>query len=174
MINAKGAFSGAVLALLATAAVSSVAATTTLGAGVWTIAGYDEGGNNWTGSTITFETQAAVGSDYSVSGYFYWTGNGGAYYGRENFTGTLFANNHLTMDGFELVPPTWGIITGATYEADVTADGHHMINGTWGGSGGIPSNAWTAVQAVPEPSNLAFLLPGLVVVALAAQRRRKA
>jgi hypothetical protein len=170
MITIKGILSAAALALLATTAVPSLAATTMLTAGVWTISGSDEARNNWTGSTITFETQSAIGNDDSVSGYFYWTGNGGSYYGRENFAGTLFENNHLTVGGFELVPPTSGIVTGVTFEADITADGHHMVNGTWGGVG-IPSQAWTAVQAVPEPSNLALLLPGLAMLAFATRKR---
>ena len=144
-----------------------------LAADVWTITGSDTGGNIWTGSTITFESQSAVNADFQVAGYFYWTGNAGQF-GRENFSGTLFANNHLTVLGFQLVPPTsGGLVTNVTYNADVTPDGTHMINGTWGGSG-IPSNAWTAVQAVPEPSVYVLLLAGLAIVGIQAHRRKQA
>jgi hypothetical protein len=152
-------------------------AAPTLTDGTWTITGVDIAGTSWTGSTIKFETESPSGSDYAVSGYFYWTGNGGADFGRENFSGILFPSDHLTLQGIGLVPPTSGIVTGATYDADVTSDGHHLIHGTWGGTG-IPSEAWTAVQAdpptVPEPATLLLLAFGVPPLAVVAYRRHKA
>ncbi|NJL23143.1 MAG: hypothetical protein HC895_23665 [Leptolyngbyaceae cyanobacterium SM1_3_5] len=67
-------------------------------------------------------------------------------FGRENFVGTLFANNQLQLFGTEIVPPASGIVTGV-YNADVTPDGKRIVNGSWGGVG-IPGT-WTAVQVVP-------------------------
>ena len=161
---ARGMAASAALAFLP---VLSVAAPPDLDAGIWTITGVDVSGIGWSGSTITFESQVAQGADYQVSGYFYWIGTGGQH-GRENFQGTLFASNHITLHGYQLVAPTSGIITNVTYNADVTADGTHMINGTWGGNG-IPSNAWTAVQAVPEPGQWALFLAGLAFFAMRAR-----
>jgi len=117
-----------------------------LGAGRWIITGNDVSGGSWNGSTITFESQALQGTNYSVSGYFNWVGNRGGF-GRENFIGTLFANNGLQLFGTEIVPPASGIVTGI-YSADVTSDGKRIINGTWGGVGIIPGT-WTADQVVP-------------------------
>ena len=150
-----------------------VSAAPILTAAPWVIAGLDVGGNNWSGSTITFDTQSPSGPDFLVSGYFYWTGNSGTYFGRENFSGTLFASDHLTLLGIGIIPPSRGIISGGTYNADVTADRYHMINGTWGGVG-IPSNAWTAAQVpapVPEPPALVLLLSGLIVLMRGVKKR---
>jgi PEP-CTERM motif len=158
--------------LVATAASIANAATPQLTAGSWNLTGTDTGGNSWAGSTITFETQSASGVDFSVSGFFFWNGNGGQYFGRENFTGTLFANNHLAVTGIAIIPPSRGIVSGATYEADVTPNGDRMINGTWGGGSIIPSNSWVAAQ-VPEPATIALLLPGAAILAFALRTRRR-
>ncbi|MFT3858405.1 MAG: PEP-CTERM sorting domain-containing protein [Aquabacterium sp.] len=145
------------------------AVTPDLDAGIWTLSGFDTAGNDWSGSTITFESQVAnAGGGFDVAGYFYWTSPIGAY-GRENFSGTLSAANHLNVKGHALVPPTHWIVTNVTYNADVGADGRSLLNGTWGGSG-VPSNAWTATQAVPEPEALALMLAGLCTVAFVARR----
>jgi hypothetical protein len=144
--------------------LASIAAPPALNAGIWTITGIDVAGIVWTGSTMTIDSQVAQGQGYALTGHFYWRGSGGRY-GQENFTGTLDQNNHVTLHSFELVPPTSGIVTNFTYNADVTADGTHIINGTWGG-GGIPSNSWSAVQAAPanfDNGTGVLTLPAVVV-----------
>ena len=173
MISRINFGAGVVVAMALSLYALPVSAIPILTGGVWTITGTDIRGGVWTGSTITFENQLASGTDFSVDGYFYWTGNNGAYYGRENFTGTLFSNNHLTVLGIGLVPPTSGIVTSVTYNADVSADGHNMINGTWGGNG-IPSNAWTAIRdaaPVPVPAAVWLLGSGLGFVFLTLRKR---
>lgn len=161
----------AAAAMLATLSIAHAAAPQ-LTAAPWVLTGVDTSGVDWSGSTITFESQSAAGSDFAVGGYFYWTGDGGLYFGRENFSGTLFSDNHLTILGTGIVPPASGIVSGATYDADVTAQGNRMINGTWGGGGVVPSNAWVAVQ-VPEPGSFALLLMGAAAVGLVARRGRR-
>jgi PEP-CTERM motif len=166
---ASTAVASITLATFLTLGISAVvAATPDLDAGIWTIAGSDTAGTNWSGSTITFASQVVQGADFQVAGYFNWTGSDGSF-GRENFSGTLFANSHISLLGYELVPPTVGIATDFTYDADLTADGRRMVNGTWDAIGGIPSNAWTATQAIPEPSQLALLLAGLGALGLRAR-----
>ena len=151
-------------------------------AGEWVMTGRDVAGIDWTNSTITSERQAWTPGGFTVGGHFNWTGSNGAY-GREIFSGTLSANNHLSIRGSAVVEPSLGIVSQVNYQADVV-DAHYMVGGTWGGNG-IPSNAWTAVQSgafartgiaalaapVPEPLALALLLPGVVLVRVAARRR---
>jgi hypothetical protein len=146
-----------------------------LTAGSWNISAIDQANINWGGSTLTFERQVAQGSDYQVGGYFNWTGNNGAF-GRENFSGTLFANNRLTLQGSAIVPPASGIVT-SSYEAQLSANGTSLINGRWGGIGAIPSDNWSAVQSVaprstPEPQAEMAVMVGLPFLFVAARKRR--
>ena len=144
--------------------------TPNLPANIWTITGNDDAGNIWDGSTITFEEQSAIVDGFHVAGYFNWADNHG-HFGRENFSGTLFSSNHLTVSGYEIVSPASGLGLGI-YDADVTIDGTHMINGTWIGPG-TPSHNWSAVQSpVPEPSIYVLLLAGLVIVGLQMKNRK--
>lgn len=152
--------------------ITSHAIPTTLGEATWTISGSDIVGDRWDNSIITFETQVPDGLNFNLTGNFYWIGSRGQF-GRENFTGTLSANNHLMLMGFELVPPTFGIVTGI-YNAEVTQDGRHIVNGTWSGPG-IPSNSWTAVQnSVSEPHGLLLVLSSLIALGVLRTRRIKA
>jgi hypothetical protein len=148
-------------------ALPVAAATPDLAAGIWALTATDVSGLTWTGTTITFESQVAAGADFSISGYFNWIASNGAF-GRENFVGTLFADNRIQMQGTAVVQPANGIVLGL-YTAIVTADGRRMINGSW--TGGVPSNDWSAVQAVPEPSQWALLLAGGVGIWLRARHR---
>jgi hypothetical protein len=112
---------------------------------IWTITGTDVNGTSFSGSTITFQSQVAAGADFSVTGFFSWIGSSGSS-GRENFVGTLFADNRIELNGTSLEQSTHlGL---AKYRATVTADGVRMINGSWLGLG-IPCNNWTAVAATP-------------------------
>jgi hypothetical protein len=113
--------------------------------GDWDITGKDAGGNDWAGSTLNFETTNGPDDSKTVTGYFYWRGNGGVYYGREDVQGTMDARGHIVLKGIRLVPPTSGIVTGTTYEVDLVAD-DRLANGTWGGSNVIPSNSWSATK----------------------------
>lgn len=144
---------------------------------VWTITAFDTGGNDWTGSTLIFESQVASVDDWLLSGYFYWESNLGPF-GRENFTGTLFSDRSLHLVGMELVAPINGIILGE-YFAELAPSGDEIINGTWQADVAfLPTDGWTATRAstqpevaVPEPAILALFGLGLTV--LVTMRRRQ-
>ena len=133
---------------------------------IWEISASDSVGRSWSGSTLHFLTESPVGADHSVSGYFEWTSNDGRF-GQENFAGTLFSNNHLSIDGNAIVQPASGIIL-SHYEADLTSSGTQLINGFW--TIGAPG-VWSAT-AVPEPETYAMLLAGLGLVGFMSRRRK--
>lgn len=140
----------------------------------WTITGNDDAGGIW-GETLTFETQISNGSNFDLTGFFYWVGSGtgtGAF-GRENFTGTLFADNTLQLNGVEIVSPSSRIIRGI-YSGVLSTSGTEILNGRWGPLGpdgaGIPGS-WSAVQAVPIPA--AAWLFGSGLIGLLALSKRK-
>jgi hypothetical protein len=140
--------------------------------GVWTITAADSGGNDWSGSTLKFETQVASNDDWLLSGYFEWTSDTG-YFGRENFTGTLFFDRSLQLDGFELVPPTNGIIVGQ-YFAELALSNNNIVNGTWQSNVPyIPTNGWTASRAVvPVPAAVWLFGSGLIGLIGIAKRKK--
>ncbi len=153
-----------------------------LTAGIWNINGVDRQGGTWAGSTLIFESQVAQGSNYQVGGYFNWIGSGASSssFGRENFSGTLFANNHLTIQGSEIIPPFSRLVVGI-YNADLSTDGLSLLNGRWdevpGGPAGIPSDNWSAVQSIaprstPEPHTEVALMIGLPILFAAIRKRQ--
>jgi hypothetical protein len=153
-----------------------------LTAGIWNVNGVDRGGGTWAGSTLTFESQVAQGANYQVGGYFNWIGGGASSgaFGRENFSGTLFANNHLTIQGSEIVPPFSRIVVGV-YDADLSTDGLSLLNGRWDGVPGGPavvaSDNWSAVQSTtprstPEPHAEVALVIGLPLLFAAVRKRQ--
>jgi len=148
------------LALLASCPAYSIPVNFDATNGTWIISATDISGLTWDGSTLNFESQISSGSDFLLEGYFFWEGSNGSF-GRENFTGTLFADNTLELSGFELVAPTSGIITG-NYFAILNTDGTSFLNGSWDGLSGIPSDDWSAtVSAVPIPGAIWLFGSGL-------------
>jgi hypothetical protein len=150
-----------------------------LTAGIWNVNAIDQRGTNWGGSTLTFESQVAQGANYQVGGYFNWLANNGSF-GRENFLGTLFANNHLTVQGTAIVPPSNRIVIG-TYDADLSASGLSLLNGRWdgipGGSAVVASDNWSAIQSITprstaEPHTEVALIIGLPLLFAAARKRQ--
>ena len=79
--------------------------------GTWLVSGTDVSGIRWDSSTLTFENQTVQGDNLSLAGQFNWIGSNGPF-GRENFTGTLFANRELALSGFAIVQPAAGIVLG--------------------------------------------------------------
>lgn len=129
--------------------------------GVWTISAFDTGGNDWSGSQLTFKTQTSNNNDWLFTGYFYWTSD--TDFGRENFTGTLFEDRSLQLNGFELVPPTNGIIVGQ-YFSELGLSNNDIVNGTWRANVSyIPTNGWTASRSVvPVPAAVWLVCSGLI------------
>jgi hypothetical protein len=153
-----------------------------LTAGIWNVNAIDRQGGTWAGSTLTFERQVTQGSDYQVGGYFNWIGSGAssASFGRSNFSGTLFANNHLTIQETEIVPPFNGLATGIL-DADLSTDGRSLLNGRWGripgGPAVVPSDNWSAVQSITprstaEPHTEVALVIGLPLLFAAVRKRQ--
>ncbi|TPQ29834.1 hypothetical protein [Methylomonas koyamae] len=143
-----------------------------LTSGTWLVSGGDTSGVSWNGSTLVFETQIAIGDSLSLTGYFDWVGSNGSF-GRERFTGTLFANREIELSGFEIVQPARGI--GLTnYFAELAVSGTEIINGTWSGPV-IPSNNWSARLApapVPLPAAVWPFLSGLIAIAAFRSKKR--
>ncbi len=138
--------------------------------GVWTISASDTAGNNWSGSTLTFETQVADNDNWMLSGNFYWESDTG-FFGGENFTGTLFSDRSLELEGIELVAPINNIILGQ-YFAELAPSNNNIINGTWQADVPfIPTNGWTASRAV-VPLPAAAWLFGFSLIGLVSLARR--
>ena len=150
------------ISLTATLVVSAAPVSVDMTSGIWTITGSDIAGNNWSGSTINFETQVADNNDWLLSGYFEWVCGNCSAFGRENFTGTLFEDRTMHMEGNEIVQPASGIIPGI-YDAELALSNNDIVNGEWGGPVGIPSNMWTASRAaVPIPAAVWLFGSGLL------------
>lgn len=140
--------------LFAVSAAVPCSAEIDLTGDIWDVGGVDDAGTSWDQTTLLFTVQIANGPDYDLAGYFDWIGSSGSF-GRENFTGTLFANNTLNLTGrsLEAIPgmggPTPTIINGE-YFAILEANGNQM-SGDWGGNnGGIPGDF--IAKRIPEPS----------------------
>lgn len=155
------------------------AATIDLTGDVWDVEGFDEGGNVWDGSTLFFETQTANGENYDLTGYFDWVGAGplcpSGCSGRELFTGTLFSDFSLELNGGSLIDPV-GIVLGA-YSASAL-DGQTIINGIWGPlNTPVVPGEWTAsrgaVSEVPLPAALPLFLAGLAGLGFVRGRKQK-
>jgi len=145
-----------VVSLFTSLFVSAAPVTVDMTNGVWTISAADTGGNDWSGSILRFETQVADNNNSLLSGFFEWTSDTG-FFGRENFTGTLFLDRSLQLDGFELVPPSNGIILGQ-YFADLALSNNDIVDGTWQTNVHfLPTNVWTASRAVVPVSAAVWL-----------------
>lgn len=131
----------------------------------WVLTGDDDAGGIW-GETLTFETQISNGDNFDLTGFFNWVGSGRAAgaFGRENFTGTLFSDNTLQLNGIEIIPPSSRIIRGV-YSGVLSESGTEILNGRWGALGpdgaGIPGS-WSAVQTVPIPAAIWLFGSGLL------------
>lgn len=152
--------------------VSAAPVSVDMTSGIWTITASDTGGNDWSGSQLIFETQVSNNNDWLLTGYFDWITDTGLF-GRENFTGTLFEDRSLQLNGFELVPPTNGIIIGQ-YFSELGLSNNDIVNGTWQANVPfIPTNGWTASRSVvPVPSAIWLFGSGLIGLIGIAKRKR--
>lgn len=155
------------------------AATIDLTGGVWNVEGFDDFGNVWDGSALVFETQVFNGTDYDLTGYFDWVGAGPSCpigcSGRELFTGTLFSDFSLELNGFDLIDPV-GIVT-ASFSA-IALDDLTIVNGIWGAlNQPVIPGEWTASRVgapseVPLPAALPMFLAGLAGFGFVRGRNR--
>jgi hypothetical protein len=139
---------------------------------------------HWT-ANLQITQGAPSGTQYPLSGSFYWTGSNGdvagTIWGWEDFDNTQrpsyfdSATMRVHIEGYQLrdkgstVP---GYVLGlGVYDADVSADGNHFTNGSWPGS--YPG-VWHAdrVEDVPEPCAL-ILCIGLGLLACALRQRSR-
>jgi probable HAF family extracellular repeat protein len=139
-----------------------------LSTGFWLVnfsndSGYPEW-RDWNGSELHFLTEFPGGDNRLLSGYIEWTSNNGDF-GRENFEGTLDANNHLALNGMAIVQPASKDVDIGWYEADLGSG--TLLNGSWArrdDNGSLTLGNWAAVQVVPEPQTYIMLLAGLGLV----------
>ena len=152
--------------------VSAAPVAVDMTSGIWIITASDTAGNDWSGSTLTFETQTESNDDWLLSGYFNWESDTGLF-GRENFTGTLFSDRSLQLEGFELVPPINNIIL-AQYFSELSLSNNDIINGTWQANVPfIPTNGWTASRSVvPLPAAAWLFGTGLLGLIGLSKRKR--
>ena len=131
---------------------------------------------SWGETLNIVQTPEPIGSQYALSGSFYWYGtehnNPDAHmWGWEDFedgiNGTQSYFDVDTMqvhiEGYQIRDPgstTLGYLALCVYDADVAPDGQHLINGVW--IGGMPGT-WEA-ELVPEPATIILVgLGGLIV-----------
>jgi len=128
--------------------------TVALTQGVWDVIGSDTANVRWNGSTLVFQTQTPVGEDFAVTGYFTWTGSGGQN-GRENFTGTLLADNSLQLTGTQIVQPATQIML-HNYTAQVSPDGRSITNGAWtpATAGQGVAGTWSANRSITSAAGV--------------------
>jgi hypothetical protein len=116
--------------------------------GAWDITG-TLAGTDWEGSTLVFQTQTPRGGDHVVTGYFNWV-SAGVFRGREQFTGTVFADNTIQLTGTQIQQAQQ--LTPGFYTGQLSADGRSITDGTRGPAPtGIPvgEGSWGADQVVP-------------------------
>lgn len=156
------------------AAISASAATIQLTGAPWDLEGFDNGGNVFGGTTLVFETQVLNGTDYDLTGYIDWVGAGPqcpvGCTGRELFTGKLFSDSSLELNGFEVIDPVQ--IVASSYSA-IALDSLTIVDGIWGPlNDPVIPGEWSASRAVvPLPAALPMFLSGLAGILAMSLRR---
>ncbi len=154
-----------VFLLFLSLSVSANAATVDLTNKLWVVDGFDTA--SWLGSELVFTSQTANGNNDLLEGFFDWKSNG-VDRGRELFTGTLFSDLSLNIEGFQLINPI--SIQLAIYDGEVTPGGKSIINGTWTTVGG-GTGVWSAA-VVPVPPAVWLFGSGLLGLVGAARRKK--
>ncbi len=158
-------FTVIIFLLFLSLSVSVNAATVDLTNKLWVVDGFDTA--SWLGSELVFTSQTTNGSDDLLEGFFDWKTNG-VDRGRELFTGTLFNDLSLRIEGFQLINPI--SIQLAIYDGEVTLDGKSIINGAWTTLGG-GTGVWSAA-VVPVPPALWLFGSGLLGLVGTARRKK--
>jgi hypothetical protein len=124
----------------ALAAVTSIQPTSAgpkfnLTHGVWTITqSTDDEGSDFAGSTLKFLSQHEVPGGLEATGFFEWRQNYEVI-GREQVVATYDAATHrLYIQGKEVDQPERLAV--GSFSAEVSEDGHRLLNGAWGNTPG--------------------------------------
>lgn len=129
------------LALAMSAGVSRANDLTTL---PWLVNAADVAGRPWSSSILVFTEQVPDGDGFLLSGYFDWYLSGISQ-GRELVRGTMNSSGSIDLAGYELINP--GEIILDVYRARLAADGHALVNGTFGVPQGV-AGVWSARQTL--------------------------
>ena len=102
---------------------------------MWTItASTDDEGNNFAGSTLKFLSQHDVPGGVEAIGFFEWRQDY-ELIGREQVVATYDnASRRLYIQGKEVDQPERLAV--GSFSAEVSADGHQLLNGGWGNTPG--------------------------------------
>ena len=106
--------------------------------GTWSVSGVDDQGSKWE-ATLVFTNNIDEGKN---AGYFDWNSGGSS--GREHFYGTYEPKTSIIRWTGYRIEKRIGNIVHANYEAQVSADKLHLIDGKWSGPGGVVPGIWTA------------------------------
>lgn len=112
--------------------------------GRWILTGRDVQSTNWNGSELIFTQQVANGANFSILARVNYVRNGSPY-GWETFSGTLYADGRLEINGLE-VSQGYGLIT-ADWRAVLNVSGNEFLDGTWNRADGrVVPGRWTAAR----------------------------
>jgi hypothetical protein len=103
--------------------------------GVWTITNStDDEGTNFVGSTLKFTSQHEVAGGVEAIGFFEWRDDY-ELIGREQVVATYdHASRRIYIQGKEVDQPERLAV--GSFSAEVSEDGHRLLNGAWGNTPG--------------------------------------
>ena len=118
------------------AATSPAGALPNLTFGAWSIVNsIDEGGIDYSGSTLKFTSQREFVGGLEAEGFFEWR-SGAQLLGREKFVANFdAASRQIFIEGKSVESPT-GTLAVGSFSARVSVDGRELLDGRWGDTPG--------------------------------------
>jgi hypothetical protein len=109
--------------------------------GTWTLVNsIDDGGTDWTNSTLKFTTQQKVKDGFRVAGYFEWRSRN-LLVGKEQFDGHYDpAQSEIILEGTSVSQQgsdSANVLGKGSYSARLSSDGLMLTNGLWGTVAGV-------------------------------------
>lgn len=134
---------------------------------------------DYTGSTLHFNSQSALGDTWVVEGYFDWTlsttsGAPQTFDGKEYFTGTIASDGSIELSGYFTDDPS--DIALVNYWANLSVSGTEILNGIFSYStkdAYADYASWSAVQVSAVPLPAAAWVFGAALIGLAGISRRR-
>ena len=119
----------------------TVDASAVLTRGTWTlIRAIDDGGKDWSNSTLKFTSQEEVSDGFRVAGYFEWRLDD-VLVGREQFDGHYQPSQaQVILEGRSVTQEhgaNGAILGPGSYSAKLSPDGRALTDGTWGTVTGV-------------------------------------